>query len=239
MVLELRTLDDRTSSFSEPNAHANPPAPRTRGADQQALACWRSVLSDGMDSSRSFGIIVPAGVMWCECQRNQEESRDECYNRGRRSGKERLPTGLCRFQLEDCFHRAPHSIPVPALLPEQQHLTGHHGSLWLRPLLGSADTALGIEVRLLPARYIRAYVKRNKTDAADAAALLEAARCGDILPVRIKSVEQQALQSLHRTRTLWMSTRTARINALRGFCREFGIDIAQGARLGLEQIARA
>lgn len=57
---------------------------------------------------------------------------------------------------------------------------------------------------LLPARYIRACVKRNKTDAADAAALLEAARCGDIQPARIKSVEQQALQSLHRTRTLWM-----------------------------------
>jgi transposase len=85
---------------------------------------------------------------------------------------------------------------------------------------------------------VRAYVKRNKTDAADACALLEAARCADIVPVRVKSVEQQAVQGLHRTRSLWMATRTARINALRGFCREFGIGIAQGARLGLEQIAR-
>lgn len=98
--------------------------------------------------------------------------------------------------------------------------------------------ALGIEVRLLPPRYVRAYVKRNKTDAADAAALLEAARCGEVLPVKVKSVEQQALQALHRTRSLWMRTRTARINALRGFCCEFGIHIAQGARIGLEQIAR-
>lgn len=98
--------------------------------------------------------------------------------------------------------------------------------------------ALGIEVRLLPPRYVRAYVKRNKTDAADAAALLEAARCGDVLPVKVKSVEQQALQSLHRARSLWMRTRTARINALRGFCAEFGIHIALGARIGLEQIAR-
>ena len=49
--------------------------------------------------------------------------------------------------------------------------------------------AIGIEVRLLPAQYIRAYVKRNKTDAADAAALLEAARASDMQPVRIKSVE--------------------------------------------------
>jgi transposase len=108
--------------------------------------------------------------------------------------------------------------------------SAHHWGRWL--------TTLGIEVRLLPARYVRAYVKRNKTDAADAAALLEAARASDIVPVRIKSVEQQALQALHRTRSLWMGTRTSRINALRGFCREFGIAIAQGSRVGLEQIGR-
>ena len=69
--------------------------------------------------------------------------------------------------------------------------SAHH---WARYLLG-----LGIEVKLLPAKYVRAYAKRNKTDAADAAALLEAARASDITPVRVKSVEQQALQGLHRT----------------------------------------
>ena len=106
----------------------------------------------------------------------------------------------------------------------------HHWARWLG--------ALGIVVKLLPARYVRAYVKRNKTDAADAAALLEAARSSEIVPVRAKSIEQQALQGLHRTRSLWMATRTSRINALRGFLREFGIDIAQGARVGVEQIAR-
>jgi transposase len=103
---------------------------------------------------------------------------------------------------------------------------------------GRCLEALGLNVRLLPAKYVRAYVKRNKTDAADAAALIEAARCADIAPVRIKSVEQQALQSLHRTRSLWMATRTARINALRGFCREFGLALSPGARVGLEQVAR-
>src|SRR3990170_5955134 len=108
--------------------------------------------------------------------------------------------------------------------------SAHHFARWLN--------GLGIEVLLLPARYVRAYVKRNKTDAADAAALLEAARTSDISPVRVKSVEQQALQGLHRARSLWMGTRTSRINALRGFCREFGIVIAQGARLGVERIAR-
>jgi len=108
--------------------------------------------------------------------------------------------------------------------------SAHHWGRWFEQH--------GIAARLLPARYVRAYVKRNKTDAADAAALLEAARASDIVPVRIKSVEQQALQALHRCRSLWMSTRTSRINALRGFCREFGITIAAGSRLGLEQIGR-
>jgi transposase len=82
------------------------------------------------------------------------------------------------------------------------------------------------------------YVKRNKTDAADAAALLEACRASDMRPVRVKSVEQQALQGMHRIRSLWMGTRTSRINALRGFCREFGIAIPTGARTGLEAISR-
>jgi transposase len=108
--------------------------------------------------------------------------------------------------------------------------SAHHWARWL--------AGLGIEVKLLPAAYVRAYVKRNKTDAADAVALLEACRAADIRPVKVKSVEQQALQGLHRTRSLWMGTRTSRINALRGFCREFGISISVGSRVGIEQISR-
>jgi Transposase/Amidohydrolase len=108
--------------------------------------------------------------------------------------------------------------------------SAHHWARWLN--------SLGIAVKLLPAAYVRAYVRRNKTDRADACALLEAARASDLQPVRIKSVEQQALQGLHRIRSLWMGTRTSRINALRGFCREFGLSIPQGSRTGVEAIAR-
>lgn len=100
-------------------------------------------------------------------------------------------------------------------------------------------TARGIEVMLLPAHYVRAYVRRSKTDAADALALLEAVRCADIVAVRVKSIEQQSLQALHRTRSLWMGTRTSRINALRGFCRELGLHVPVGARTGLEAMGRA
>ena len=117
-----------------------------------------------------------------------------------------------------------------ALVIKESRGSAHH---WARRLNG-----LGIEVRLLPAQYVRAYVRRNKTDAADASALLEAARACDMRSVRIKSVEQQALQGLHRIRSLWMGTRTSRINALRGFLREFGIAIPVGARTGLETISR-
>jgi transposase len=108
--------------------------------------------------------------------------------------------------------------------------SAHHWGRWLRER--------GIAVRLLPAQYVRAYVKRNKTDAADALALLEAARASDIKPVAVKSIEQQALQALHRLRSGWMATRTRRINTLRGFCREFGLEVAVGAVRGLAQIAR-
>lgn len=66
--------------------------------------------------------------------------------------------------------------------------SAHHWARWLN--------SLGIDVKILPAAYIRAYVKRNKTDATDACALLEAARCADIVPVKVKSIEQQALQGL-------------------------------------------
>lgn len=132
---------------------------------------------------------------------------------------------LTRTQFERWFANRKVSLVIMESCGSAQH--------WARWL-----EALGIEVRLLPAQYVRAYVRRNKTDAADAAALLEAARAPDIRPVRIKSVEQQALQGLHRIRSLWMGTRTSRINALRGFCREFGIAIPAGARTGIEVIAR-
>ncbi len=64
---------------------------------------------------------------------------------------------------------------------------------------GRRFQAQGHTVQLLPAQYIRAYVRRNKTDRADAEALLEADRCAEIPPVPIKSVEQQAILLIHRT----------------------------------------
>jgi transposase len=95
----------------------------------------------------------------------------------------------------------------------------------------------GLRVRLLPGQYVRAYVRRNKTDRTDAEALLEAARCGQIHPVAVKTLEQQSLQTLHRVRQQWQTTRTARINAIRAILREHGIPLPVGARAGLAQTA--
>jgi len=71
-------------------------------------------------------------------------------------------------------------------------------------------SAHGHAVQLLPAQYVRQYVRRNKTDRADAAALIEAARCSAIRCVPAKSLEQQQVVALHRLRSQWMSTRRNR-----------------------------
>ena len=97
----------------------------------------------------------------------------------------------------------------------------------------------GHDVVLLPAQYARAYVRRNKTDAADAAALIEAARCPDIRPVPIKSVDQQALQQLHRLRSQWMNARKSRINFLRSCLREFGASVPLGAKRAIQAVRDA
>jgi transposase len=89
--------------------------------------------------------------------------------------------------------------------------------------------AQGHDVRLLPARDVRPYVRRNKTDRADAAGLIEADRCAQIDAVPIKSIEQQGVQALHRVREQLKAQRTATINLVRGVLREFGIVIAVGA----------
>ena len=82
---------------------------------------------------------------------------------------------------------------------------------------------------LVPPHAARPYVLRNKTDRTDAKGLLEAFRNDDLRPVPVKSETQQALAALHRLRSAWVATRTARLNTLRGILREFGVLIPTGA----------
>jgi transposase len=95
---------------------------------------------------------------------------------------------------------------------------------------------LGHSVLLLPPHAVRKYRQGNKTDRADTKALLEAYRNDEIHPVPVKTVEQQTVAALHRLRSRWVATRTARLNTLRGLLREFGVVIPIGARCVLPRI---
>lgn len=95
---------------------------------------------------------------------------------------------------------------------------------WARRLIGQ-----GFDVVLLPPHYVAPYRRRNKTDRNDCEAILEADRCSGIHPVTVKSEEQQSILALHRVRSQWMGTRTARINAIRGLLREYGVSVPVGA----------
>lgn len=89
--------------------------------------------------------------------------------------------------------------------------------------------AAGHQTDIIPAHYVKPYRRRGKTDRIDTEALLEAHRCEGIKPVPVRSVEQQQIQQLHRIREQWKRTRTQRINGLRGFLRELGFAIPEGA----------
>jgi transposase len=117
----------------------------------------------------------------------------------------------------------------PCLLGMEACATAHY---WAREL-----TKLGHTVRLMPAKDVKAYVKRNKNDAADAEAICEAVRRPTMRFVRVKSAEQQGRLMQHRTRDLLMRQRTQVINALRAHLAELGITAAQG-NAGLKELLK-
>jgi len=103
--------------------------------------------------------------------------------------------------------------------------TSHY---WARELI-----KLGHQVRLMPPAYVKPYVKRGKTDAADAEAVCEAVARPTMRFVPVKSPEQQAALSMHRTRDLLVKQRTQLVNMMRGLLAEFGIDIPKGLERAL------
>jgi transposase len=129
---------------------------------------------------------------------------------------------LRRSQVMPFFEALP-----PCLIGMEACASAHH---WAREL-----TKLGHEVRLMPAKDVKAYVKRNKNDAADAEAICEAVRRPTMRFVRVKSAEQQGQLMQHRTRDLLMRQRTQLINALRAHLAELGIVAAQG-REGIQEL---
>src|SRR6201987_3118202 len=94
--------------------------------------------------------------------------------------------------------------------------------------LGRALREQGHEVRLIPAQYVKPYVKTNKSDYIDAEAIAEAVTRPTMRFVPIKTDDQLDLQSLHRVRERWLMRRTAVVNQIRGLLLERGITVAKG-----------
>lgn len=109
----------------------------------------------------------------------------------------------------------------PCLVGMEACSSAHH---WAREL-----ARLGHDVRLIPPQYVKPYVKRNKTDAADAEAICEAVTRPNMRFVPVKTREQQAILALHRVRSLLVRQRTASINAVRGLLSEFGLVAGKGS----------
>ena len=115
----------------------------------------------------------------------------------------------------------------PCLVGMEACATAHY---WAREL-----TKLGHTVRLMPAKDVKAYIKRNKNDAADAEAICEAVTRANMRFVETKTAEQQSCLTLHRTRHLFIRQQTSVINAIRAHLAEFGI-VAPVGRNGIEEL---
>lgn len=127
-----------------------------------------------------------------------------------------------RSQLLQFFARQPACV-----VGMEACASSHH---WARELI-----ALGHEVKLMPAQYVKPYVKRGKNDAADAEAICEAVTRPTMRFVAIKTPEQQSAMMLHRVRLVLCRQRTQLSNAIRAHLGEFGI-VAAAGRLGLERL---
>ena len=109
---------------------------------------------------------------------------------------------------------------APCLIGMEACGGAHH---WSRRL-----EALGHEVKLMAPQFVKPYVKTNKNDAADAEGICEAVRRPSMRFVATKTVDQQAILSVHRARQGFVKARTAQANQIRGPLSEFGIVIPQG-----------
>jgi transposase len=136
------------------------------------------------------------------------------------AGEVVIRKALRRAQVLPFFAKLP-----PCLVGIEACGTSHY---WARELI-----RVGHEVRLMPPAYVKPYVKRGKTDAADAEAICEAVTRPTMRFVPVKSREQQATLSVHRARSLLVKQRTQLVNMMRGLLAEFGINIPEGLERAL------
>jgi transposase len=143
-----------------------------------------------------------------------------------------LSKRLHRKQMVPFFSKMP-----PCLIGVEACGTAHH---WARTL-----AAMGHDVRLIPPSYVKAYVKRGKSDALDAEAICEAVQRPTMRFVPVKTVEQQGILMTHRARSLLVRQRTMTANSLRAHLAEFGLvanpgiaNLAKLAQVALSETAQ-
>jgi transposase len=141
---------------------------------------------------------------------------------------ERETGEICRRQLKRHQVAEFFANREPALIAMEACGSAHY---WARKL-----GAMGHEVKLIAAQFVRPFVKTNKTDAADAQAIWEAAQRPAMKFVAVKSEGQQSVLMLHCMREQLVKMRTMQVNQLRGLLYEFGAELPQGRQRALERI---
>jgi transposase len=141
------------------------------------------------------------------------------------NGKVVVQKRLRRGQMQAFFSQLP-----PSVIGIEACGTAHYWGRTLR--------VLGHDVRLIPAAYVKPFVRRNKNDARDAAAICAALNRPDMRFVPIKSVDQQASRGLERSRDLLVKQRTQLMNCTRSLLAELGITAAHGRRGFVELVTR-
>ena len=133
---------------------------------------------------------------------------------------------VSRTKLVEFFSNA-----APAIVAMEACGSSHH---WARRF-----SAMGHEVRLIATKFVRPFVKTNKTDAADAAAIWEAAQRPGMRFVPVKTEQQQGILALHNMRNLLVKDRTAQLHQIRAVFYEFGIELPRGHHWGLKALPAA
>jgi len=138
-------------------------------------------------------------------------------------GKVAVRKQLKRSEMASYFARL-----EPCLIGMEACGSAHH---WARKLQGFGHT-----VKLMSPQFVKPYVKTNKNDMADAEAICEAVSRPNMRFVSVKTVEQQAILSVHRARTGFVKARTAQANQIRGLLSEFGVVIPKGIHSVIKRI---
>src|SRR5271170_6862726 len=188
--------------------------------------------ASGSKASRAKMVVVRATRLRSAVRGKAYHRFFFCHDRWARSGQARLSSSWrrrvrtrCRGQIRKA-QQAFGVLRFVAAVCCGARGSAHH---WARELI-----KLGHDARMMPPAYVKPYIRRQKNDAADAAAICEAVMRPSMRFVGVRSLENQAALMRHKTREMLVSQRTQLLNALRGHLTEVGVIAPQGPRYARE-----